>query len=267
MRWLMAATLRILCVGTVFAGAAQAACPSNVAGLHPLFQPASFGPRAVANTPEGNLRLSFVGHATFFIETPDGVGIATDYNGYIRPQRLPDIVTMNFSHSTHFTDNVPPEVKFVLRGWDQAGGIARHDVRLKDARVRSIPTNLVEMSRRRNDNSIFVVEAAGICVAHLGHLHHALSREHLADLGPIDVVLAPIDGRFTMSHTELIDVLKAIKPLLIVPMHYFGTDVELFTGAVSKDWPVKSQPERTILLNLRDLPKTTEVWFLRGGGY
>src|SRR5512145_1790802 len=49
------------------------------------------------------VRLTFVGHATWLIESAGGVRIATDYNDYVRPSVVPDIATMNRAHTTHFT--------------------------------------------------------------------------------------------------------------------------------------------------------------------
>src|SRR5688500_16925127 len=46
----------------------------------------------------GSLRLTFLGHSSFLIESAEDVAAVTDYNGYLRPDRLPDIVTMNNAH-------------------------------------------------------------------------------------------------------------------------------------------------------------------------
>src|SRR5689334_17904475 len=62
--------------------------------------------------------ITFLGHASFLIESLEGVRIVTDYNGVHRAKVTPDIVTMNNAHSTHYTDAIEPGVKFVLRGWD-----------------------------------------------------------------------------------------------------------------------------------------------------
>src|ERR1700675_4127939 len=61
-------------------------------------------------------RLTFIGHATFLIESPQLVRIATDYNDYVRPPVLPDIITMNHAHDTHFTDHPDPAITYVLAG-------------------------------------------------------------------------------------------------------------------------------------------------------
>ena len=67
------------------------------------------------------MRINYVGHSTFLIESPRLVRIATDYNDYVKPPILPDIVTMNRAHSTHYTDRPEPGIKFVLRGWKEDG--------------------------------------------------------------------------------------------------------------------------------------------------
>src|SRR5215469_11766168 len=88
-------------------------CPGLVAFDAPRIIPAAF---RVALTPE-QVRLTYVGHSTFLIESPQLVRIATDYNDYVRSPVRPDIVTMNHAHTTHFTDSPDPAIKYVLRGW------------------------------------------------------------------------------------------------------------------------------------------------------
>src|SRR6516225_4258374 len=110
-------------------------CPGLVAFDAPHIIPAALTSEQV--------RLTYVGHSTFLIESPQLVRIATDYNDYVRSPVRPDIVTMNHAHTTHFTDYPDPAIKYVLRGWgptpDQP---ARHDITVKDVRVRNVPTNI-----------------------------------------------------------------------------------------------------------------------------
>src|SRR3954469_25246030 len=86
------------------AAAAAAAAPSlAAASCIPVAQlPARVFPAALtlAELAQGDVRLTYVGHATFLIETSGGAKAVTDYNGYVRPQALPDIATMNNAHST-----------------------------------------------------------------------------------------------------------------------------------------------------------------------
>jgi hypothetical protein len=68
------------------------ACPGLVAADEPA---ATFAALRLAALNPDQVRLTFVGHATFRIESPQLVRIATDYNDYVKPPVLPDIVTMN----------------------------------------------------------------------------------------------------------------------------------------------------------------------------
>ena len=81
----------------------------------------------VAALDADQVRITYIGHATFLIESPQLVRIATDYNDYVRPPVVPDIATMNHAHDTHYTDNPDPAIKYVLRGWgpseDRAGDL------------------------------------------------------------------------------------------------------------------------------------------------
>ncbi|MGE3934624.1 MAG: MBL fold metallo-hydrolase [Rhodospirillaceae bacterium] len=247
------------------ARAALAACQMTVAGGGPGFVPAGFLAAAAAD----HVRITFAGHASFFVESPEGVGAFTDYNRVIRPRRLPDIVTMNRSHSTHYTDVVEPEIRHVLRGWDPDGGIARHDVTERDMRVRNVPTNLRELGggRQANGNSIFIMEAAGVCIVHLSHTHHVLASWQVQPIKDADVLLVPIDGSVTMSHEEAFDIIAAVKPRLVIPMHYVSPRaVEAFTArAQSAGYPVRRHDGDTVEVSLKSLPQPTEVLFLQGG--
>ncbi len=177
----------------------------------------------VALPAADSVRLTYLGHSSFLIETPQGVTAVTDYNGVLRPPALPDIVTMNNAHETHYTDQVDPGIGLVLRGWNPEGGFVLHDRRVGDLTIWNVPTNVREAHGTRiYGNSIFVFEVGQFCIAHLGHLHHLLEDSHLADLGVIDVLLVPVDGSFTLAQELMVQVIEQIRAPLVIPMHYFG---------------------------------------------
>lgn len=243
------------------AQAAEAACTGPVAGLAPGIIRASFSTAALPSRPVG---LTFLGHASFLIESPQGVTAVTDYNGYIRPGFVPDIVTMNMAHSTHYTDSPDPAIKFVLRGWDPAGGVAMHDISFKDMRVRNMPTNIRDFGgTRMAGNSIFIFDAEGLCIVHLGHLHHTLTPAHLADLGKVDVLLVPVDGTWTLGQDDMVQVINDIKPSMVVPMHFFTQHV-LDSFLARLGWPVRTSRIASIELTRETLPDPPEVVMLPG---
>ena len=233
----------------------------------PRFIRASFRRIDSQAVKAGFARITFLGHSTFAIETPGGAMAATDYFGLPTPGRLPDIVTMNNSHSSHYTDFVDPAVQFGLRGWDPAGGMARHQVKYKDMRVYNLPTNIFDTGKNAtNGNSVFVFETAGLCLAHLGHLHHFLSKEQISRLGRIDVLFVPIDGIYTLSHAEAMHIIDQIRPRVIMPMHMqsFAAVYE-FPEIAGTKYKIIQQKTNSIEINRAMLPHQTEVWVLNEG--
>src|SRR5580658_6201863 len=132
-------------------------CPGLVASDRTQAVPVAYRPAALATN---EARITYNGHSTFLIESPKLVRIATDFNDYVRPPVLPDIVTMNHAHSTHYTDRPDPDIKFVLRGWRDDGKPANHDISYTDVRVRTVFAYICDWNgaTERNGNSIFIFE-------------------------------------------------------------------------------------------------------------
>ena len=240
-------------------------CPGLVASRRPPVVPAAF--RLALNSDQ--VRFTYVGHSTFLIESPQLVRVATDYNDYVRSPVLPDIVTMNHAHTSHFTDRPDPRIRHVLRGWgpspDQP---ARHDMTFKDVRVRNVPTNIRDWrggGTERHGNSIFIYEMANMCIAHLGHLHHTLSQQQLNEIGRVDVVLVPVDGSMTLDLEGMMEVLQALKAPLMMPMHYFSTyTLHRFLDRVRQNWTVEISEIPSIVVSKTTLPATPKVTVLPG---
>lgn len=250
--------LRFVFIVLALAADANAACTGVVAESGARLW------RVSAESP--SVAITFLGHASFLIESPQGVRVVTDYNDLIRAPVTPDIVTMNNAHPTHYTDNVEPGVKYVLRGWDPNGGVAAHNLEYRDVRVHNVATNLRDFGATRyNGNSIFVFDTAELCIAHLGHLHHTLTQQHLAELGSIDIVMVPVDGAFTLNQDEMIEVLQQIKPKLVLPMHVFTqATLERFLARAGEHYRVRQMPEAKITLSRADLPAEPEIDVLPG---
>ena len=239
-------------------------CPGLVAADRPPVVPAAFQVAALA---DGEVRLTYVGHSTFLIESPRRVRIATDYNDYVRPPVLPDIVTMNHTHSTHYTDRPDPAIKYVLRGWAADEKPAEHDVTYQDVRVRNVPTNIRDWGggTQRHGNSIFIFEVAQLCIAHLGHLHHTLTQQQLNDIGRVDVVLAPVDGSYTLDLDGMVEVLHALKAPLTIPMHYFGVyTLNRFLDRMKQEWDIETGETPSLVLSKANLPTKPKVMVLPG---
>jgi L-ascorbate metabolism protein UlaG (beta-lactamase superfamily) len=129
-------------------------------------------------------------------------------------------------------------------------------------RIHNVPTNIRagDGGTELAGNSIFVFDVADLCIAHLGHLHHTLTPQHLTQLGPVDVLLTPVDGVYTLGHQDMVAVIESIRPALIVPMHYFaGRSLETFIAATEGRYPVRRNDESSVVLSRAALPKRTEI--------
>jgi L-ascorbate metabolism protein UlaG (beta-lactamase superfamily) len=240
-------------------------CPGLVASQPPPVVPAALR-LALASD---QVRFTYVGHSTFLIESPQLVRIATDYNDYVRSPVLPDIITMNHAHTSHYTDRPDPRIRHVLRGWGQSPEQpARHDMTFKDVRVRNVPTNIrswVTGGTERHGNSIFIYEMANMCIAHLGHLHHTLSQQQLNEIGRVDVVFVPVDGSMTLDLEGMMEVLQALKAPLMVPMHYFSTfTLHRFLDRARQSWTVEMSEIPSMVVSKTTLPATPKVTVLPG---
>lgn len=240
-------------------------CPGLVAMDRPRVIPASFD---LAALNADQVRITYIGHATFLIESPQLVRIATDYNDYVRPPVLPDIITMNHAHDTHYTDHPDPAIKYVLRGWGPSPEEpAIWDLKYRDVRVRNVPTNIRNWSggTERYGNSIFIFEIANLCIAHLGHLHHMLTQAQLDEIGRVDVVMAPVDGNYTLDLDGMMEVLTALKAQVIIPMHFFGWyTLERFLDRAKEQWPVERAEIPSVVVSKTTLPASPKVLVLPG---
>lgn len=212
------------------------------------------------------VRLRFIDHAMFLVATP-GVTAVTDYSGFIGTGGLvPDVVTMNNAHRTHWTPAPDPAIPHVLQGWSSAPDGAEHYLDLGEMLVRNVPTDTRGMGGvRPNGNSIFVFEAAGLCIGHLGHLHHVPTPEQFAMLGRLDVVMVPVDGGYTLPVADAVATLRRLRSSVVLPMHWFTeARLERFLSDMAEaGFDIDRDPGTELVLGLENLPPRPTVKLLR----
>ena len=230
---------------------------------------AAAGPRVwSASAVDPTIRITFLGHASFLIETPDNVRAITDYSGAYTTAQPPDLVTMNHAHPSHYTLRPDPRIGIVLHGWQEGPKPPTYDVVLRDLRVTNLPTNIREWGggTELNGNSIFVFETAGLCIAHLGHLHHLLEPADLDALGHIDIVMIAVDGGFTLGQDDARTVILRMHPRIVLPMHYFSMDnLARFLDMMRETHAIEVRHDPAIEVSRMTLPDRPTVIALPGG--
>jgi L-ascorbate metabolism protein UlaG (beta-lactamase superfamily) len=239
-----------------------------MANAAPRATPVSFR-QADAKTDE--VAITYAGHSTYYIDTPGGVRIATDYSGAYTTGRLPDVVTMNRAHSTHYTLFPDPRIQHVLHGWSDDGGPAKISQRIGDVLIRNVTTDIrryfgdasnTEMIK--DGNSIFIFEVAGLCIGHLGHLHTKLDDTQFAAIGRLDIVMVPIDGAYTMSLDGISDITRRLRASVVLPMHRFMTPLDEFMRRIGQQFAIDVRTERTLRISRDSLPGAPTVIILEG---
>ena len=215
--------------------------------------------------------ITYGGHSTYYIDTPGGIRIATDWNGGFRMGRLPDVVTMNRAHSTHYTLFPDPKIPHVFHGWAEDGVPAKISERIGDVYIRNVTTDIrrfygdtTSVNMIKDGNSIFIFEVAGLCIGHLGHLHHQLDDTHFAAIGRLDILMVPIDGTYTMSLDGVSDITKRLRASVVLPMHRFATPLDEFMDKIGKQFEIELRNERTLRISRETLPSSPTVIILDG---
>ncbi len=176
------------------------------------------------------LTLRWYGQSFFVLETTKGTRIAFDphaIEAFGRHEVSADLVLMSHLHSDHTQIGVitnSAKVKAVqgLRVKGKTTEWVPADFTFKDVHVRSVGTyhdNVEGMERGKN--TVFIVDVDGLHIVHLGDLGHLLTPKDVKKIGPVDVLLIPIGGVYTINGSEAKKVVDQLKPrLFIVPMHY-----------------------------------------------
>lgn len=227
---------------------------------------ASFKPETTPATFEQyEVAISYQGHSTYLIESAGGVKIATDFAGWLTNPIVPTVVTMNQAHSSHYTDFPDPKIKHVLRGWNPEGGAADHYLNVEDVVIRNVTTDILRFNNVPDGNSIFIFEVAGLCIGHLGHLHHKLSEDHYTKIGRLDVVMVPVDGGLTLTHVSVRELLDRLRSSVVLPMHVrFAGALPRFLAHLGDGFAVETKREKKLILSLKNLPKRPTVYLLPG---
>ena len=210
------------------------------------------------------MNIRFLGHAAFLI-TANGKRIVTDpyepggFGGAIGygPLREPaDYVTVSHAHADHnYVRMVPGNPRVIDRaGQETHAGIL----------FRAL-TTYHDSSRgaERGQNTVWVIEAEGISVCHLGDLGHTPSPEDALALGHINVLLVPVGGTYTIDAKGATTVVNRLRPNIAIPMHYQTSKTKLKLASVDGFLAGKSRVRvvqgSDLEVSSEGLPEPTEI--------
>lgn len=100
------------------------------------------------------------------------------------------------------------------------------DEQFRDVHVRGVPTyHDDQQGAERGKNTVFVIDVDDLHIVFLGDLGHLLSPGQLRQIGPVDVLMIPVGGVYTINGSDAKRVVAQLKPKqYVIPMHC-GTNV------------------------------------------
>lgn len=162
--------------------------------------------------------ITYHGHSEFLLETESGLRILTDPFDPKVPfpyrETTADIVTVSHEHHDHCHLEKVKGKPVVVRGvasFCPAPG----------ATITGYPSfHDDQQGALRGANTIFVIEAEGLRLAHLGDLGAFPSEEVIAGLKDLDVLMVPVGGTYTLDAERAAAFTRRLAPHIIIPMHY-----------------------------------------------
>jgi L-ascorbate metabolism protein UlaG (beta-lactamase superfamily) len=196
------------------------------------------------------LTLRWYGQSFFVLQSTKGTLVAFDphaIEAFGRHEVNADLVLMSHLHDDHtqigvIANGAKAKVVQGLRVKGKSTDWVPADFTFKDVHVRSVGTyhDTVE-GMQRGKNTVFIVEVDGLRIVHLGDLGHVLSAKDVQKIGPVDVLLIPIGGVYTINGSEAKKVVEQLKPTrFIVPMHY---GVKGYDDLLPADEFLEDQPQ------------------------
>jgi len=229
---------------------------------------------AAAQAGDGKqLSLRWFGQSFFQLTTSKGTRIVFDPHAieqYGRPTVEADLVLITHPHPDHvrldvITNRAKAKVIEGIKTQPPAaeGGPPRTtwnpvEETFKDVKIRSVGTYHDTMQGlQRGKNTIFILEVDGLRIVHLGDLGHTLTEDQIQQIGPVDVLMIPIGGVFTLNGARAKEVIAQLKPKrYILPMHY-GTRV--FEDVLPPDEFLDGQKNIQRTLNTNELTISTDA--------
>ena len=186
-----------------------------------------------SNVAPGQVTIEYIAHAAFRIRSPNGTQVIIDpfadrvWLGYDFPDSLDaDAVLITHPHYDHDAGErmgrpFPWDTEVeVIRdpGSHTVGDIAIHGIEGKHADPYG--------KEFGQTNTIFVLEVAGLRIAHLGD-NGPLTESNVLALGQVDILMMPADAEYHILSAEATEAnLTAVHPRVLIPMHYRHPDLE-----------------------------------------
>lgn len=163
------------------------------------------------------MKIQYLGHSCFRLIESTGTTIITDpYKGigYELPKGLKaDAVTVSHGHYDHNNTGVIGGYPRIIdkEGFYELPGVGITGIKsYHDDRGGAL----------RGENIIYKFGMDGLEICHLGDLGEECSSELLEMILPVNILLIPVGGTYTINAEQAKEYVDRIMPEIVIPMHY-----------------------------------------------
>jgi len=197
------------------------------------------------------MEITYLGHSSFKIKTKTASVVTDPYDTTMVGLKYSgvegDIVTISHDHNDHNAESKVAGVKKVVKG--------PGEYEIMGVSILGYPSfHDASGGADRGRNTIYVFEAEGLRLAHLGDLGHPLGDDLIEKMGSIDVLIVPVGGEYTIGPKEASEVVSKVDPYFVIPMHYQA--LGLNPATFSKLEPVEVFLKE-VGMTVENLPKFT----------
>ncbi len=205
------------------------------------------------------MEISWLGHSCFIIKGKEKTIITDPYNpdlGYSLGKPKADIVTLSHFHPGHsYVEGLANDVKQIKSpGEYEIGGIFLTGITtFHDAQKGNV----------KGKNTVYLIEADGVTLCHLGDLGHPLSLRLIEELGLIDVLFLPVGETSTIPIATAIEIVRQLNPHIVIPMHYkteaLRRNLQPVDKFLTKMGIAKAEAKTKLSISRSSLPASIEI--------
>ncbi len=160
--------------------------------------------------------VTWMGHSCFRLRSEQSVLLTDPYDPDTLGLGLADVaantVTISHEHPHH---NATARVSGAFKVFRRPG-----EYEYMGALVKGVMTSRGPGDPPEKRNTAYHFEVEGVRLVHLGDVSSPLKPDQVEDLTPVDVVFVPVGGGCTVALPQAMDMVRALGPRVVVPMHY-----------------------------------------------
>jgi L-ascorbate metabolism protein UlaG (beta-lactamase superfamily) len=215
------------------------------------------------------MKITYRGHSAFVVESGQTTILIDPYDeqvGYPMDRVRASFVLVSHEHGDHNNVALAEGRPRVIRGLVEGKWRTIKET-VDGFMISSVGTYHDDAKgAKRGRNTVFIIEAEGLRIVHLGDLAHPLDDEATKAIGRSDVLMLPVGGHFTIDAAQAHAAATRLRPGIVIPMHY--------KTEVNAGWPIATidpylagvrAPKRvghTITVEKATVPRDPEVWVM-----